>query len=182
MAWYLNLIVLVSYSHTVIILDWHRKCKTDVCIFTSAFSSAMGRLGQTWGWGTIVCTVKTVTLTMKVNSEPEIFVGEKGREGLKSSLLISLISTIFLLAFYHHTVSFLNGDFSFLFFKDHFLSVFHSFIWCIFRFEIQQSLELRANQFNTHKIHWQEGFKLVVRNKAVSNSTNSSGKIVFKII
>ena len=144
----------------------------------------MGRLGQTWGWGTIVCTVKTVTLTMKVNTESEIFVGEKGREGregLRSSLLISLISTNFLLAFYHHTFSFLNGDFSFLF-KDHFLPVFHSFIWCIFRFEIQQSLELRANQFNTHKIHWQEGFKLVVRNKAVSNSTNSSGKIVFKII
>ena len=144
----------------------------------------MGRLGQTWGWGTIVCTVKTVTLTMKVNTESEIFVGEKGREGreaLRSSLLISLISTNFLLAFYHHTFSFLNGDFSFLS-KDYFLSVFHSFIWCIFRFEIQQSLELRANQFNTHKIHWQEGFKLVVRNKAVSNSTNSSGKIVFKII
>ena len=92
-----------------------------------------------------------------------------------STLLISLISTNFLLAFYHHTFSFLNGDFSFLF-KDHFLPVFHSFIWCIFRFEIQQSLELRANQFNTHKIHWQEGFKLVVRNKAVSISTNSSWK------
>ena len=151
-------------------------------VFISAFSSAMGRLGQTWGWGTIVCTVKTVTLTMKVNTEPELFVGEKEREGLKSTLLISLISTNFLLAcFSHHTFSFLNGGFSFLF-KDHFLSVFHSFIWCIFRFEIQQSLELRANQFNTHKIHWQEGFKLVVRNKAVSNSTNSSGKIVFKII
>ena len=151
-------------------------------VFISAFSSAMGRLGQTWGWGTIVCTVKTVTLTMKVNTEPELFVGEKEREGLKSTLLISLISTNFLLAcFSHHTFSFLNGDFSFLS-KDYFLSVFHSFIWCIFRFEIQQSLELRANQFNTHKIHWQEGFKLVVRNKAVSNSTNSSWKIVFKII
>ena len=146
-------------------------------IFISAFSSAMGRLGQTWGWGTIVCTVKTVTLTMKVNSESQIFVGQMGDwEGLKSSLLISLISTNFLLAcFSHHTFSFLNGDF-YLLFKDHFLSVFHSFIWCIFRFEIQQSLELRANQFNTHKIHWQEGFKLVVRNKAVSISTNSSWK------
>ena len=144
-----------------------------------AFSSATGRLGQTWGWGTIVCTVKTVTLTMKVNTESE--KGREGREGLKSSLLISLISTNFLLTFYHNTFSFLNGDFSFLS-KVYFLSVFHWFIWCIFRFEIQQSLELRANQFNTHKIQWQEGFKLVVRNKAVSISTNSSWKIVFKII
>ena len=134
----------------------------------------MGRLGQTWGWGTIVCTVKTVTLTMKVNSESQIFVGQMGDwEGLKSSLLISLISTNFLLAcFSHHTFSFLNGDF-YLLFKDHFLSVFHSFIDA---FQVWNSAKFRARsqsiQYSQNSLTRKKVFKLVVRNKAVSTSNS----------
>ena len=160
-------------------------------VFISAFSSAMGRLGQTWGWGTIVCTVKTVTLTMKVNTELELFVGEKEREGLKSTLLISLISTNFLLTcFAHHTLFFsyfyLNGDFSFFRFKVHFLSVFHSLLIHLMHFQVWNSAKFRAQsqsiQYSQNSLTRKKVFKLVVRNKAVSNSTNSSWKIVFKII
>ena len=182
MARYLNVSFSISRWHSYIrVQSLTQKCKTHVCIY---FSIQLGN-GET---GTDVRVRNNRLHCQNCYSNDEgkhwtrVICREKEREGLKSTLLISLISTNFLLAcFSHHTFSFLNGGFSFLF-KDHFLSVFHSFIWCIFRFEIQQSLELRANQFNTHKIHWQEGFKLVVRNKAVSNSTNSSGKIVFKII
>lgn len=98
-----------------------------------------------------------------------------------STLLISLISTNFLLTcFAHHTLFlsyfYLNGDFSFFRFKVHFLSVFHSLLIHLMHFQVWNSAKFRAQsqsiQYSQNSLTRKKVFKLVVRNKAVSNSNS----------